>query len=60
MQDHVGTTGPGQGNSTLLNANEPWQLRFWCKPSTEAELAEPAAVTSVGVVAEDLPRHHGK
>jgi hypothetical protein len=56
QEDHVGTGGPGPVNSTLLDANQPWELRFWCKPSTPAEPPQPAAATAVGVLAEDVPR----
>jgi hypothetical protein len=54
MQDHVGTRGPL--HCTLLNVNQPWELRFWCKPSSYAEATPPAAVATVSAEAEGAPR----
>lgn len=50
----------GKPDRKRINVNEPWEVNYWCGQFGCTEKQLRAAVTAVGVMADDVKRHLGK
>jgi hypothetical protein len=50
----------GPPDTTKVNVNEPWEVRYWCSKWSVSEAQLRAAVRAVGVQSAAVARHLGK
>lgn len=53
-------THRGSPDTTKVNVNEAWEVKWWCNKWGVSESQLRAAVRAVGVQSKDVAKHLGK